>query len=44
MRLFMDRHDLVGLTAEDVARAHASDLKVAGKHDVEFLSYWFVPV
>jgi class 3 adenylate cyclase len=41
MPLFMDRHDLRGLTAEDVAQAHASDLKVAGKHDVEFLSYWF---
>ena len=37
----MDRHDLPGLTAEDLARAHASDLQVADKHDVQFLSYWF---
>jgi class 3 adenylate cyclase len=43
MPLFMDRHDLVSLTADDVARAHAKDLRVAGKHDVEFLSYWFDP-
>ena len=41
MPLFMDRHDLPGLTAEDLARAHASDLQVADKHDVQFLSYWF---
>ena len=41
MPLFMDRHDLLGLTAEDVAQAHASDRNLAGKHDVDFLSYWF---
>jgi class 3 adenylate cyclase len=40
MPLFMDRHDLPGVTAEDVARAHASDLRVAPKHDVQFVSYW----
>jgi class 3 adenylate cyclase len=37
----MDRHDVPGATAEDVAQAHVSDLAVAGKHGVEFLSYWF---
>ncbi len=37
----MDRHDLPGVTAEDVARAHARDLEVGGKHDVQWLSYWF---
>ena len=41
--LYLDRHDLPGVTAEDVARAHAEDLKVSGKHDVSFLSYWFDP-
>jgi class 3 adenylate cyclase len=40
MPLFMDRHDLPGATAEDIADAHAKDLMVAGKHDVQFLSYW----
>jgi class 3 adenylate cyclase len=37
----MDRHDLPGVTAEDVARAHARDREVSGKHDVDFLTYWF---
>jgi class 3 adenylate cyclase len=37
----MDRHDLPGATAEDVAEAHARGLEVEDKHDVKFLSYWF---
>lgn len=37
----MDRHDLPGVSAADVAEAHAKDLEVEGKHDVQFLSYWF---
>jgi class 3 adenylate cyclase len=37
----MDRHDLPGVTAEDVAQAHARDREVSGKHNVDFLSYWF---
>jgi class 3 adenylate cyclase len=41
MQLFMDRHDVPGATAEDVAQAHVSDLALAGKHGVQFLSYWF---
>ncbi len=41
MPLFMDRHDLPGLTAEDVAQAHARDLGPAVAHGVQFLSYWF---
>lgn len=41
MRLFMDRHDVPGATAEDVAQAHVSDLALASKHGVQFLSYWF---
>jgi class 3 adenylate cyclase len=41
MQLFMDRHDVPGATAEDVAQAHMSDLAVAGKYGVQFLSYWF---
>ena len=41
MPLFMDRHDVPGASAEDVAKAHVSDLERAGKHDVQFLSYWF---
>lgn len=41
MPLFMDRHDVPGATAQDVANAHVSDLAVAGKYNVEFFSYWF---
>ena len=37
----MDRHEVPGATAEDVAKAHTSDLAVAANHDVQFLSYWF---
>ena len=41
LRLFMDRHDLPGATAEAVARAHLSDLEVEAKYGVQFLAYWF---
>lgn len=41
MAFFMDRHDLEGVTAADVAAAHMSDLDVQKAHDVRFLSYWF---
>ncbi len=41
MPLFMDRHDVPGISAEDVARAHLSDLATAPKHGVQFLAYWF---
>ena len=41
MPLYMDRHDLPGVTAEQVAQAHALDLGPAAKHGVELLAYWF---
>ena len=41
MPLFMDRHDIPGVTAEQVAELHVLDLRVAAKHGVEFLTYWF---
>ncbi len=41
MPLFMDRHDLPGVTATQVAQAHLSDLQVQAKFDVQFLAYWF---
>jgi class 3 adenylate cyclase len=41
MPLYMDRHDVPGATAEEVAQAHARDLEISAKHDVQFLSYWF---
>ena len=41
MPLYLDRHDLEGATAADVAAAHQLDLNVQEKHQVRFLSYWF---
>jgi class 3 adenylate cyclase len=43
MPLFMDRHDLPGVTAEQVAEAHLLDLSVQAKYGVQFLSYWLDP-
>jgi class 3 adenylate cyclase len=37
----MDRHDIPGITAEEVAHAHVIDLAVAPKYGVQFLTYWF---
>src|SRR6476660_978209 len=41
MPLFMDRHDLPGVTAKEAAHAHVIDLAVGPKHGVQFLTYWF---
>jgi len=41
MPLFMDRHDLPGMTAEEVAQAHRTDIRIASKYEVQFLAYWF---
>jgi class 3 adenylate cyclase len=41
MPLYMDRHDVRGITAEEVAQAHLLDLAASPRHGVEFLSYWF---
>ncbi len=41
MPLFMDRHDLPGITAEEVAQAHQTDIQIESKYAVHFLAYWF---
>ena len=41
MGLFMDRHDLAGTNAAEVAAAHLSDMEVQDRHGVSFISYWF---
>jgi len=41
MPLFMDRHDVPGVTAEQVAQAHLADLSMGAKYGVQFLAYWF---
>jgi len=41
MPIYLDRHDLSGLTAADIAEAHRKDLEVQDKYNVKFLTYWF---
>lgn len=41
MPLFMDIHELHGVDAESVARAHASDVALQAKYGVEYVKYWF---
>jgi class 3 adenylate cyclase len=41
MPIFLDRHDLSGLTAADIAEAHRKDLEVQDRYGVRFLTYWF---
>ncbi len=39
--IYMDRHDLPGLTAQDVAEAHRQDLQVQHRFNCRALTYWF---
>ena len=41
MPLYMDRHNIPGAAAADVASAHELDLAAQRKHNVKFLTYWF---
>src|SRR5215218_7736430 len=41
MPIFLDRHDLKGLTAADIAEAHRQDLETQTRYGVRFLTYWF---
>lgn len=41
MPLFMDIHDLTGLSSEDVSKAHHADVAVQAKYGVEYRRYWF---
>jgi class 3 adenylate cyclase len=38
---YMDRHDGVTVTPEELAQAHAADVAVQAKHGVNYLSYWY---
>jgi hypothetical protein len=41
MPLFMDVHSLEGgVSAKDVAEAHAKDVETQGKYGVDYRSYW----
>ena len=37
----MDRHDLAGVTAADVADAHVKDLQAQDGYGVNYITYWF---
>ena len=41
MPLFMDRHDIRGSTAKDVAQAHERDLEIQDRHFCKALTYWY---
>jgi len=41
MPMYLDRHEIEGATAEDVAVAHVRDLEVQHKYGVRYLTYWF---
>jgi len=41
MPIYMDRHDLPGVTARDVAEAHQEDLKIQEHYGCRGLTYWF---
>jgi len=41
MPIFMDRHDLPELTAEDVAEGHKQDLEIQDRFNCRALTYWF---
>ncbi len=40
MPTYMDIHDAPGVTAADVATAHAADLKIQGGYGVNYRHYW----
>src|SRR5262245_63905144 len=41
MPIFLDRHDVVEYSAEEVAKLHVKDLDVQDKYGVKFLTYWY---
>jgi class 3 adenylate cyclase len=40
MPLYIDIHDVPGVTPEDVASAHLKDVEVQARHGVEYHKYW----
>ena len=43
MPLFLDRHDIPGVTAVDLAMAHARDVQIEKQYGVKYITYWFDP-
>jgi len=40
MALYMDIHNLPGVTSDAVAEAHVKDLQTQARHGVKYLRYW----
>jgi class 3 adenylate cyclase len=43
MPMYMDRHDLPGVTPQELAEAHNRDVEVQERHGVRYHTYWFDP-
>jgi class 3 adenylate cyclase len=41
--LYLDRHNIPGVTAEDLAAAHAKDVEIEKRYGVKYVTYWFDP-
>ena len=41
--MYIDRHDLPGMTPEELASAHTLDIAAQDKHGVRYHTYWFDP-
>jgi class 3 adenylate cyclase len=39
--IFMDRHDIRGVTAIDIANLHSRDVAVEAKYNTKYMAYWF---
>jgi hypothetical protein len=37
----MDRHDIRGVTAIDIANLHSRDVAVEAKYNTKYMAYWF---
>lgn len=43
MPLYLDRHDIPGATAADLATAHGRDVEIEKQYGVHYITYWFDP-
>ena len=41
MPIYLDRHDIKGVKATDVAALHLKDLEIQDRYGVKYLTYWF---
>jgi class 3 adenylate cyclase len=41
MPIFLDRHNMPGLTAEQIAEGHRKDLEVQDRYGVKYMTYWW---